>query len=332
MSMINRISPKCFSRDHLTQLIFGCLHGSHKTRAVLILILLALAHVPVAQSAAIHDAAKKGDLAALQAALNAGADVNESAGGLTPLFYAATRGQVEAAKFLIARGADVNGMTLLGTPLMAAAGRDGPELVELLLANGANPNAAKESHTALHVAAERGCLDCVKALVEAGANVNARHIVVSPPRTIVTTPLHLAKFNDHSDVAEYLIAHGVVFPRPAPLAAKLASADPGKGREIFKHECQGCHIASAGQVSNPIINLWNVVGRDKASVENQGYSKALLALPGVWTYEDLNVYLSGPTLTAPGVRMDIQGLPDENDRIAVIAYLRTLSDNPAPLP
>jgi cytochrome c len=304
----------------------------HKMRATLVLFLLSFAQVPIANSAAIHVAAKKGDLAALEAALNAGADVNESAGGLTPLFYAATRGQVEAAKLLIARGADVDGMTLLGTPLMAAADRNGPELVELLLANGANPNADRKSHTALHVAAERGCLGCVKALVEAGANVNARHIVVSPPFTIVTTPLHLAKLNDHGDIAEYLIAHGVVFPKPAPIAARLASADPGKGKAVFEHGCYGCHVASVGQVSNPIINLWNVVGRDKASVENQGYSKAMLALPGAWTYEDLNVYLSGPTLTAPGVRMDIQGLRDENDRINVIAYLRTLSDNPVPLP
>jgi cytochrome c len=52
----------------------------------------------------------------------------------------------------------------------------------------------------------------------------------------------------------------------------------------------------------------------------------------VWTYEDLNTYLYGPTLTTPGVLMEIRGIPDETERVNLIAYLRTLSDNPSPLP
>jgi len=52
----------------------------------------------------------------------------------------------------------------------------------------------------------------------------------------------------------------------------------------------------------------------------------------VWTYEDLNTYLYGPTLTTPGVLMEIPGVPDETERVDLIAYLRTLSDKPTPLP
>lgn len=78
--------------------------------------------------------------------------------------------------------------------------------------------------------------------------------------------------------------------------------------------------------------LWNVVGRDKASVSGMSYSEALKAWEGVWAYEDLNVFLYGPTLTTPGTRMVIRGAPDETDRINLIAYLRTLSDKPIPLP
>jgi hypothetical protein len=55
-------------------------------------------------------------------------------------------------------------------------------------------------------------------------------------------------------------------------------------------------------------------------------------LGGVWNYEDLNTYLYGPTLTTPGVLMEIRGIPDKTERVNLIAYLRTLSDNPAPLP
>ena len=79
-------------------------------------------------------------------------------------------------------------------------------------------------------------------------------------------------------------------------------------------------------------SLWGVVGRDKAAVAEITYSEALKAWSGVWGYEDLNTYLYGPTLTTPGVLMEIRGIPDETERVNLIAYLRTLSDNPVPLP
>ncbi len=79
-------------------------------------------------------------------------------------------------------------------------------------------------------------------------------------------------------------------------------------------------------------NLWNVVDRDKASLDFGGYSKTLRALEGVWTYEDLNTFLSGPAVTTPGVGMQVQGVLDETDRVNLIAYLRTLSDKLIPLP
>ena len=215
---------------------------------------------------------------------------------------------------------------------MAAAAKGGPELVILLLANGANPNAEPESKTALHAAAEHGCLGCVKALVEAGANVNARYRTTVGPDIIVMTPVHLAIVYEHGDVADYLISHGVILPKPARIDAKLAFSDPGKGRKLFEIECQGCHTVSpeGGQHYGP--SLWNVVGRDKASLDYNGYSKTLQALKGVWTYEDLNIFLSGPAVTTPGVYMQVLGVVNEADRVNLIAYLRTLSDTPVPLP
>jgi cytochrome c len=301
-------------------------------RGFLIFLLFVFAHVPFANSASIHEAAKKGDLAALTAALNAGTDVNKISGGATPLYFAAIRGHLEAAKFLIARGADVNAMTKFGSPLMAAAARDTPELVDLLLTSGADPKADLDSQTALHVAAERGCLGCVKALVNAGANVNAQHRSVGGQRILVTTPLHVAIVNEHRDIADYLISRGVILPKPAPIAAKLASADSDKGREFFERECQGCHTVIPQESVTLGPNLWNIVGRDKASLNYEGYSKTLLALEGDWTYEELNSFLSGPAVTTPGVNMQIEGVPNEIDRVNLIAYLRTLSDNPVPLP
>jgi cytochrome c len=202
----------------------------------------------------------------------------------------------------------------------------------LLLANGADPNAELESQTALHVAAEQGCLGCVKALVDAGANVNAQHRNVGGQNTEVTTPLHLAILFEHGDVADYLNAHGVILPTPAPITAKLASADLGKGQVFFESECSKCHSIILEKSISLGPNLWNIVGRDKASLDFKVYSKTLLTLKGVWTYEDLNIFLSGPAVTTPGVSMQVQAAPNEDDRVNVIAYLRTLSNNPVALP
>ena len=78
--------------------------------------------------------------------------------------------------------------------------------------------------------------------------------------------------------------------------------------------------------------MWEVVGRDKASVPEFNYSKTLQGWEGVWTYEDLNTFLYDPVLTTPGVLMEISGVLDETERVSLIAYLRTLSDKPIPLP
>jgi cytochrome c2 len=42
--------------------------------------------------------------------------------------------------------------------------------------------------------------------------------------------------------------------------------------------------------------------------------------------------LYGPVLPTPGVRMETLSLPDETERVDLIAYLRTLSDKRIPLP
>jgi len=76
----------------------------------------------------------------------------------------------------------------------------------------------------------------------------------------------------------------------------------------------------------------SVSGRDKASLGEAGYSDALRAWEGVWTYEDLNIFLSGPMVTTPRVIMETPGVEDEAERANLIAYLRSLSDTPMPLP
>lgn len=301
-------------------------------RRFLLLVLMMYFAPSMSRAAPIHDAAKTGDVAAITAALDAGADINAIDGGGTPLYFAVRRGHLAAAKLLIERGADVKvGSNYWGGLLTIASVKARADLIALLLANDANPNSTFDGESVLHVAAKHGCLACVKLLVEAGADVNAP-TYASKDHSSSRTPIHLAIRYGYPEVADYLMAHGVVLPTPAPVTAKLAAADPEKGRIFFNENCAYCHYGEPNRGRNHGPNLWGVVGREKASMTAFPYSKVLRGWGGVWTYEDLNTYLYGPTLTKPGGLMEGPSIPDEDTRADLIAYLRILSDTPIPLP
>jgi cytochrome c len=295
-------------------------------RAVLALVLLVCSLFPItARAGALHDAAKSGDTAAIAAALDAGEEIDAKVGGSTPLYFATRRGHLTAAELLLERGADVNAMSNSGSALLAAVTKSKIELINLLLARGANPNSAFDGDTVIHVAARLPCLECLKALVLAGADVNAVN-------RLRESPIHLALRQGNRELADFLMGHGVVIPKPEEISGKLGGAKVERGVVVFNRECAGCHavVEGAGRKQGP--SLWGIIGRDKASAEDMPYSEVLQAWDGVWTYEDLNVFLFGPMITTPGVAMDVAGIPDEADRADVIVYLRSLSDNPQPLP
>ena len=122
---------------------------------------------------------------------------------------------------------------------------------------------------------------------------------------------------------------------PAAIGPMLASADVDKGATVFK-KCAACHTAENGGANKVGPNLWNIVNRPVASHEGFGYSSAMKehAQGGsaVWDYESLSHFLLSPKKFVKGTAMGFAGLKKEEDRADIIAYLRTLSDNPAPLP
>lgn len=116
-------------------------------------------------------AAAGGDLAAMTALLDHGADPNAAgAYGMTPLATAARHGRVEAIELLLARGADphrgcgVNGWT----PLLHALHKDQPEAAERLIATCTSPST--ELDDALFMAAGYAQTRAVESLLERGAN------------------------------------------------------------------------------------------------------------------------------------------------------------------
>jgi cytochrome c len=108
--------------------------------------------------------------------------------------------------------------------------------------------------------------------------------------------------------------------------AARADTSVEHGKTIFQHTCGNCHSPEIG-VNKVGPSLWHIVGRKIAVVPGYDYSETLRTRQTEWQVWDaaaLDVYLRNPREAVHGVRMYFKGLPDENERADVIAYLRTL--------
>ena len=116
-----------------------------------------------------------------------------------------------------------------------------------------------------------------------------------------------------------------------PIASLLAAASAADGEGVSK-KCAACHSFDKGGPNKVGPNLWNIVNNKHGHAEGFAYSAAIKGLPGNWDYESLNKFLYKPAKYAPGTKMAFAGISNDKDRANLIAWLRTLSDSPAPLP
>lgn len=115
-----------------------------------------------------------------------------------------------------------------------------------------------------------------------------------------------------------------------PVAELLATADAKQG-ESRARACTSCHSFAKGGPNGVGPNLYDIVGRKKGGHAGYAYSDGLKNAAGEWTYDDLFKYIADPGKLIPGSKMAFK-MPGAEQRAQVLAYLRTLSDSPKPLP
>lgn len=149
----------------------------------------------------IFDAAKQGDVAALQAILRKSPNVvslRDTAFGATPLHWATLRGHEAAARTLVASGADVGAVNNDGeTPLDVARRARRPELETLL------GQASKSPKARFFEAVRQGEEKEVARLLEQEPG-----LVRERDATFGATGLHWAALRGHTAVARLLVARG----------------------------------------------------------------------------------------------------------------------------
>ena len=116
-----------------------------------------------------------------------------------------------------------------------------------------------------------------------------------------------------------------------PIAVLLANASTERGKNAAR-VCSACHTFEKGGPNKVGPNLWGIVGHKVAAHQGFDYSAAMKAKGGEWTFDELNEYLKNPRAAVPGTKMAFAGISRDNQRADVIEYLRSLADNPVPLP
>ena len=115
-----------------------------------------------------------------------------------------------------------------------------------------------------------------------------------------------------------------------PIAELLKLGNAADGKDVFKI-CQACHSGEKNGGAKVGPNLWGIVGRNVASYPGFDYSPAMRNKGGQWTLDSLAHYLRDPRAAVPGTKMTFGGVLDNADLASLLHYLRSLSDNAAPL-
>jgi cytochrome c len=102
------------------------------------------------------------------------------------------------------------------------------------------------------------------------------------------------------------------------------AGDPQLGEVLFRTQCGTCHaIDRPRTVFGP--HLVDIYGREAGAVRNFRYSYEMQVSGVVWDEETLDALMANPQAVVPGTIMYYRGLPNEEHRAHIIAYLKQQS-------
>lgn len=115
------------------------------------------------------------------------------------------------------------------------------------------------------------------------------------------------------------------------LSSRLQQGNLENGRKVFR-QCAICHTSGRNQSGRVGPVLWDIVNRPLAAAPGFAYSRVLRANSDQkWDFVTLDRYLQSPRNAFPGTIMSFRGITNDQDRADLLLYLRSLSDQPAPL-
>lgn len=137
------------------------------------------------------------------------------------------------------------------------------------------------------------------------------------------------------EVAEATEGGAAAAEAPIDWGTVLPTADVAAGQAAFA-KCVSCHTVDAGGANGTGPALFGVVGRKPAAHAGFAYSDPMVAHAAeapVWTDEELGKFLAAPQKYIPGTKMTFVGLKKPEDRINMIAFLRSKGASiPVPAP
>jgi cytochrome c len=122
---------------------------------------------------------------------------------------------------------------------------------------------------------------------------------------------------------------GVVAAAGAPEAQSPslpAMSEYEFGKLLVKQRCANCHAIEEGddRFAAPLHHLY---GRQAGRVEGFTFSVNIKSLGIAWSPSALDSWLASTTFDTPDIRMRHVGVPNKEQRAAILTYLETLPGN-----
>ncbi|WP_353149240.1 cytochrome c family protein [Pollutimonas bauzanensis] len=104
----------------------------------------------------------------------------------------------------------------------------------------------------------------------------------------------------------------------------LGPGDTVRGEAVYSR-CLACHALAYDRTGPRHCGLF---GRQAGTVPGFAYSQAMKNSKIIWDEKTLNVFLQNPMKVVQGTSMGYAGIPDAQERIDLIAYLKKENASP----